>query len=133
MAPTGFREVSNLGPRTATAATSTVVDRIRNNKNAPAPFKLNTEKRAEDRVKFEQLMRDKKMYAEEKKRFDDAVKAREEKEELLKERRARVLKAQPIHCPLPMVIKKSEKIVTKPTTPQVLRSISLRKNSKCGK
>ena len=73
------------------------------------------------------------MYAEEKKRFEDAEKAREDKEELVKARIALVHKAQPVHCPQPMIIKKSEKIPTKPTTPQVLRSMSLRKNNNCDK
>jgi len=94
----------------------------------PAPFKFTTEIRAEERAKFEVLIREKETAVKEKQRLEDEEKAKEENEELIKARRALVHKAQPIHCPKPLIIKKSDKRPTNPLTPQFQRSALLRKN-----
>ena len=94
----------------------------------PAPFKFATEIRAEERAKFEVLIREKETAVKEKQRLEDEEKAKEENEELIKARRALVHKAQPIHCPKPLIINKSDKRPTNPLTPQFQRSALLRKS-----
>jgi len=93
----------------------------------PAPFKFTTETRAEERAKFELLVREKETAVKEKKRFEEVEKAKEDDEEMIKARRALVHKALPVQCSKPLIIKKSDKRPTIPLTPQFLR----KKN--CGK
>jgi len=98
----------------------------------PAPFNFTTETRAEERAKFELLVREKETAAKEQKRFEEVEKAKEDDEEMIKARRALVHKALPVQCSKPLIIKKSDKRPTIPMTPQFLRSISMRKKN-CGK
>ena len=84
-------------------------------------------------VFFWRLIREKETVARERKRVEEEEKAKEENEELMKARRTLVHKAQPVLCPKPFVIKKSDKRPTNPRTPQFQRSrsASLRTNKYC--
>jgi len=95
----------------------------------PAPFKFTTEQRAEDRLKFDILLREKENAAMEKRKQVVEEKEKEEREGLVKARRALVHKAQPIKCSKPLMIRKSEKIPTNPVTPQFQKTATHRRNN----
>merc|ERR1712050_344223 len=95
----------------------------------PAPFKFTTEQRAEERLKFETLLREKVNAAMEKRKQADEEKEKEEREALVKARRALVHKAQPIKCSKPLMIRKSEKIPTNPVTPHFPKTAAQRRNN----
>jgi len=95
----------------------------------PAPFKFTTEQRAEERLKFETLLREKENAAMEKRKQADEEKEKEEREALVKARRALVHKAQPIKCSKPLMIRKSEKTPTNPVTPHFQKTASQRRNN----
>jgi len=85
----------------------------------PAPFKFTTQVRAGEREKFEALKRKKESAAEESKRLEDEKQAKENEEALIQARKALVHKAQPIRNFKPLEIKRSDKKLTMPFSPNI--------------
>jgi len=102
------RPLSSEAPRDSTTRPSITI---------PAPFKFTTQVRAGEREKFEAFKRKKESAAEERKRIEDEKQAKENEEALVQARRALVHKAQPIRNFKPLEIKRSDKKLTMPASP----------------
>ena len=96
----------------------------------PKPFKLSTEKRAEERKVIDLRRKENEIRQERMRQAELERRRRESEEELIRYRQSLIHKAQPIKQFRKMEIKRSEKMLTLPESPQLTRGTKARSQLK---
>ena len=93
----------------------------------PKPFKLSTEKRAEERKIIDHRRKENEIRQEKMRKAELERRNRESVEELVRYRQSLIQKAQPIKQFRKTMIKRSEKMLTMPESPQLTRGTRVRR------
>ena len=93
----------------------------------PKPFKLSTEKRAEERKIIDHRRKENEIRQEKMRQAELERRNRESVEELVRYRQSLIQKAQPIKQFRKTMIKRSEKMLTMPESPQLTRGTRVRR------
>lgn len=93
----------------------------------PKPFKLSTEKRAEERKIIDHRRKENEIRQEKMRKAELERRNRESEEELVRYRQSLIQKAQPIKQFRKTMIKRSEKMLTMPESPQLTRGTRVRR------
>ena len=104
------------GPQTAPASVSSKFF-----STVPKPFKLSTEKRAEERKVIDHRRKENEMRQEKMRQAELERRNRESEEELVRYRQSLIQKAQPIKQFKKTLIKRSDKMLTMPESPHLTR------------
>ncbi len=92
----------------------------------PKPFRLSTEKRAEERRVIDLRRKENEIRQERMRQAELERRRRESEEELIRYRQSLIHKAQPVKQFRKMEIKRSEKMLTLPESPQLTRGTKAR-------
>ena len=92
----------------------------------PKPFKLSTEKRAEERKLIDHRRKENEIRQERMRQAELERRKKESEEELLRYRQSLIHKAQPVKQFRKIEIKRSEKMLTLPESPQLTRGTKVR-------